>query len=94
MDKGTRTGAIWGGLILALISRGIILGTDNPIALIIGIALMVFAIGLLLGGCYLWTQLKNRHWAFMLWGLLSPIGLLGISLLGDKTKKPSVDKIK
>ena len=40
---------------------------------------------LLLIGCYIWTKLKNRHWAFMFWGLLAPIGLLGISLLEDKT---------
>ena len=86
MDKGTRTGTILGGLILILISRGIILATENLIALIIGLVVLLFALGLLLCGCYLWTQLKNRHWAFMFWGLLSPIGLLGISLLRDKTR--------
>ena len=86
-DKGTRTGAIWGGLILILISRGIILATENLIALIIGLVVLLFAFGLLLWGCYLWARLKNRHWAFMLWGLLSPIGLLGISLIRDKTEE-------
>ena len=86
-DKETRTGAIWGGLIIALISRAIIQMANNPIALIIGVALMIFAMVLLLGGCYFWTRLKNRHWAFMFWGLLSPIGLLGVSLLKDKTEE-------
>ena len=36
-------------------------------------------------GCYRWTKEKNRHWVFMLWGLIAPIGLLGIALLRDKT---------
>ncbi len=40
---------------------------------------------LTLWGCYLWTSMKNRHWLFVLWGLLSPIGLLGIALLKDKS---------
>lgn len=47
----------------------------------------VLAIGLLvsLAGCYIWTRLKNRHWAFTFWGILTPIGLLGISLLKDRS---------
>ena len=40
---------------------------------------------LTLWGCYLWTSMKNRHWLFVLWGLLSPIGLFGIALLKDKS---------
>ncbi len=40
----------------------------------------------ILVGCYLWTRIKNRHWVFTLWGLLAPIGLLGISLLKAKNK--------
>jgi hypothetical protein len=49
------------------------------ITLIAGVAMSVY-------GCYLWTKLKNRHPAFALWGILSPIGLLGISLLSDKSE--------
>ena len=45
----------------------------------------VLGIGLTVWGCYLWTSLKNRHWLFMMWGLLSPIGLLGIAFLKDKS---------
>ena len=50
-------------------------------------AYVIFAIGLclVLLGCWSWTYTKNRHWAFMLWGLLAPIGLLGIGLLKDKS---------
>lgn len=47
----------------------------------------VIAIACLLSGAYIWTRMKNRHWAFMLWSLLAPIGLLGISLLKDKSYK-------
>lgn len=46
------------------------------------------ALGMSVYGCYLWTKIKNRHPAFMLWGLLTPIGLLGVSLLKDKSPAP------
>ena len=45
------------------------------------------AVLMTLAGCYIWAKLKNRHWAFLFWGILSPIGLLGISLLHDKSAK-------
>ena len=48
--------------------------------------LTIIALILILIGCYQWTRLKNRHWAFMFWGILAPIGLLGISLLKDKSE--------
>lgn len=38
-------------------------------------------------GCVLWAQRKNRHWAFGLWGIIAPIGILGVSLLKDKQHK-------
>lgn len=37
-------------------------------------------------GCVLWTKRNNRHWAFSLWGILAPIGFLGISLLKEKPR--------
>ena len=43
------------------------------------------ALGLTFWGCYLWTRLKNRHWAFMFWGLLTPAGLIGIWKLKDRS---------
>lgn len=46
---------------------------------------MIMGMCMTLWGCYLWAvKIKNRHWAFMFWGLMSPIGLLGISLLENK----------
>jgi len=75
MDKSTlRTMLIVVGSIMAYAAN-----------FIPNIFLFIIGMGLLLWGCYLWTRLKNRHLAFMLWGLLSPIGLLGISLLADKS---------
>jgi len=59
---------------------------QNPI-INYGAYYSVWAIAVLmtLTGCYIWTKLKKRHWAFLFWGVLSPIGLLGISLLRDKS---------
>ncbi len=37
------------------------------------------------GSC-LWVRGKHRHWIFILWALLAPIGYLGMALLKDKTK--------
>lgn len=51
----------------------------------------VLATIITLYGCYLWVKLKNRHWCFMFWGLLTPIGLFGISLLKDKSKIEGVN---
>jgi thiol:disulfide interchange protein len=55
--------------------------------------LTVIGLILVLIGCYQWTRIKNRHWAFMFWGILAPIGLLGISLLSDKSQVQSTNKI-
>lgn len=55
----------------------------NIITLLVGLAMT-------LTGCYMWTKIKNRHWAFMFWGVLTPIGLLGISLLQDKSPYPGI----
>lgn len=89
--KTMRNLFVWIGLIVGFIlnnlSRVVYLDTTSYI---IG---MVFVLGSLLYGCYLWTRIKNRHWLFMLWGLLSPIGLLGISLLKDKAEIEDKDRL-
>jgi len=48
------------------------------------LAIALLGLSLTFAGCVLWAQRKNRHWAFGFWGLLAPIGFLGISLLKDK----------
>jgi len=45
---------------------------------------LIVAFVLVLWGCYWWATGKGRNWAFMFWGLLAPIGFLGISLLRNK----------
>jgi hypothetical protein len=73
-----RTASILVGLIVAYLSY-------FYVSVNYGVLILFLGMGLILWGCYLWTSLKNRHWLFMLWGLLSPIGLLGIALLKDKS---------
>lgn len=43
-------------------------------------------VGLTLWGCFLWTRLKKRHWAWLFLGLLTPIGLIPLALIKDKSK--------
>jgi hypothetical protein len=81
---------IWAGLILAFITNSFSRVVNIETAVYIFV--MAIAFGAILYGCYMWTRIKNRHWLFMLWGLLSPIGLLGISLLKDKSVSPVVEK--
>ena len=38
--------------------------------------LLWLGLGLAVYGCYLWAKLKGRHWAWMFFGLLTPIGLI------------------
>ncbi len=68
---------------------GTIIGLAGSVALEIGNS--NGAVGSVVGlivtmiGCYLWTREKNRASIFALWGLLAPIGFLGIMFLRDKT---------
>jgi hypothetical protein len=93
-----RTVLIWAGLILFWLLNFGVIGYGPPYDVTVGgwvytyqdfqdygYFLYVMAFALSLSGCYIWTRLKNRHWAFSLWGLLTPIGLLGIALLKDKS---------
>lgn len=95
-----RTSLIWVGLIIFWLLNTGVIGYGEPYDVVEGMwvytyqdfmpygyFLYILAIALTMTGCYIWTKLKNRSWAFMLWGLLSPIGLLGISLLKDKSVK-------
>jgi len=96
-----RTLLIWVGLILFWLLNTGVIGYGEPYDVTVGNwiytyqdpmpyfwFLYVLAFAFSLTGCYIWTRLKNRHWGFAAWGLLSPIGLLGIALLKDKTPKP------
>lgn len=92
-----RTLLIWAGLVLGwLVNRGIV-GYGEPYNVVEGDwvytyrdpleymwLLYLLAFVLTLTGCYIWTRLKDRHWVFLLWGILTPVGLFGISLLKDR----------
>lgn len=84
-DKAKRTGSIWFGIVIMFVGRFIQgISINSMVGFIIGIIIQLGGLALVLDGCYLWTRIKNRHWAFTLWGVLVPIGFLGISLLKDK----------
>ena len=96
-----RTLLVWAGLILFWLLNTGVIGYGEPYDVTVGDwiytyqdpmpylwFLYILAFAFSLTGCYIWTRLKNRHWGFAAWGLLTPIGLLGIALLKDKTPKP------
>lgn len=83
INKEWRNRLVWGGLAISYIGNGFF-HIDIP-NYFLRLLIILIGIGVSLWGCYIWTQLKNRHPAFMLWGILTPIGLLGISLLKDKS---------
>jgi hypothetical protein len=79
INKAYRTAFIIIGVVL--MNTFSFITYNNVSASIVLVASLFFT----LTGCYIWTKLKSRHWAFMFWGILAPIGLLGISLLEDRT---------
>lgn len=83
MTKSKRTNLILLGIVLLFVGRiaGSIGGGFFEGAFWMGGLVLIFV------GCYVWTKLKGRHWAFMFWGLLAPIGLLGTSLLRDRSSE-------
>ena len=49
----------------------------------------LFAVGIILTlyGSYCWAKYKGRHWAYMFWGILAPIGLIALALLKPKEEE-------
>ena len=98
-----RTLLIWVGLILVWLLNTGTIGYGPPYDVTVGdwiytyqdfqsygYFLYALSYAFTFTGCYIWTKLKNRHPAFSLWGLLTPVGLLGIALLKDKSKPATV----
>ena len=50
--------------------------------------LFTIGLGLCVYGCYFWAKLKGRHWAWMLFGLLAPAGLLVLLMLQPHPSAP------
>ena len=49
--------------------------------------LLIITMPVILLGCYWWVTGKQRHWAYMLWGIIAPIGFLGICLLQNHSSE-------
>ena len=75
--KAIRTALVTMGIATAYLS--LLIPND-----ILFTAVFSAGLGLIVWGCYVWARLKGRHWAWMLFGLLAPIGLLALALLHDK----------
>ncbi len=65
------------GWFIAISGKMYLVGVYHWLALLFGLALT-------LCGSYIWVKRKNRHAAFTLFGIFSPIGLLPILLLKNK----------
>lgn len=72
-------GIAWVGLI--------IMGVGSRMSSEYWLVIALIGLALTFAGCVLWAKRKNRHWAFGFWGLLAPIGFLGVSLLKDRAKQ-------
>ena len=63
----------------------VIVGIGNRIPWDYWLIISIIGLALAVAGGVLWAQRKNRHWAFGLFGVLAPIGFLGVSLLKNRS---------
>jgi hypothetical protein len=70
----------WAGAILGFIGQRLAPSIDILI-LIVTLALLISIVG-----CYFWAKGKGQSGWFSLWGILAPIGFLGVALLQDKSE--------
>jgi hypothetical protein len=75
---GRRNGYCWTGVILGFI--GNFISYASPF----GYLLVLTALILNLIGGYNWARAKGRNGAFCLWGILAPIGFVGLAVLQDR----------
>jgi hypothetical protein len=79
--KAIRTALVAGGLAVAYLSLLVDIQQWGDRVFIVGLGLCTY-------GCYFWAKLKGRHWAWMLWGLLAPAGLVVLLLLKTRGTTP------
>lgn len=84
--KGAGKSLAWFGFVIGYVVSRIF--ADYWFSLLI----LIIAVCMCVVGCVLWALGKNRHWAFGFWGILAPIGFLGVSLLKDKNLKLTDEK--
>ncbi|HEY94525.1 MAG TPA: hypothetical protein G4O15_06255 [Dehalococcoidia bacterium] len=77
MSKGSAKTVAWLGVFVGWIS--------NFIGGEFGIALALIGAAAAVVGCIFWAQAKKRHWAHGFWGLLAPIGFIGVGALEDRS---------
>jgi len=80
MEKGLAIGASWLGVVVSYV------GTFTEIWF-----LSIFGFVVALIGTFFWAVSKKRHWAFGFWGILAPIGFLGVALLKDRNSEKTKD---
>ena len=82
MNRRTGISLAWLGVIIGWVgyffapTYGLLL-----LALVIDLALAVW-------GCYIWAKAKGQSGVLALWGLLAPIGFLGVALVKNKSASP------
>jgi uncharacterized membrane protein YfcA len=79
--RRVRTALVIGGTVVGYAS--FLFTRDAVINSMLAVALLTSVFG-----CYLWAKLKNRHWMWMVFGLLAPVGFLMLAFLSDKSQKP------
>jgi hypothetical protein len=79
--RRVRTALVIGGTVIGYMS--LLFTQDAVINSMLAVALCTSVFG-----CYLWAKIKGRHWIWMIFGLLAPIGFLMLAVLRDKNKKP------
>jgi hypothetical protein len=79
--RRVRTALVIGGTVIGYAS--LLFTRDAVVNSMLAVALLTSVFG-----CYLWAKLKGRHWLWMIFGLLAPIGFLMLAVLRDKNKKP------
>lgn len=67
------------GSVQARVFGGYPLSAYHFVIGLVGLALFSY-------GCYLWTRLKGRHWAWTFFGLAGPIGVVPLAILDDKRR--------
>ncbi len=78
--ESTRTTCCWLG-----VAGGILANIFMAFSPGFGYMLLFGALILDVVGCYNWAKAKARSPWFCLWGVLAPIGFLGVALLSDRS---------
>jgi len=81
MTKANGKTIAWFGVI-------VMFATNRIIAYVFDywLAILMFGLAITMIGSVIWVLSKKRHWLFSLFGLLAPLGFIGIGVLKDKNE--------